>query len=171
MTHGNSTYTPELGDIYALCDPDTGEVRYIGKAKNTKRRFAQHMRERRRDYPLYRWIEKLRSEGKTPIVKILEAATDWREAEKRLIAQYQGKRLLNVAAGGDEPYCPKEIRQENGRRNAIERVSTPFKAEIYKLKRELGLDLKQGFCSDYAKANMRRAAKEMPQWFGEWANV
>lgn len=119
---GSTPYklTPEIeaetAQIYALCHAQTGEVRYIGKANDAHKRLASHMRDsRRRDTPLYRWIRK----NGTPTVKVLvHASLDWREDEKRIIAEYRaaGAKLLNVADGGDEPFCPPEVRSQNARK-------------------------------------------------------
>jgi len=43
--------------IYALTDPSTGEVRYIGKANDPSARLKSHLMDsRRRNTPVYRWI-------------------------------------------------------------------------------------------------------------------
>ena len=159
--------------IYALCHPDTGEVRYIGKANNPASRLKQHLRETRRATPVYSWIGKLRSEGKTPSMQVMAAAFgDWQECEKALIAQHrEGGRLLNLALGGDEPFCPTGVRADNGRANAKLRVSTPLKQKIYKLKQALGVALKHGYVSEETKAKLRLAAIRKPALFGSWANI
>lgn len=111
------TPTPKPAAVYALTDPSTGEVRYIGKANCPAARLATHLRESGRlDRPVHRWIRKLRAAGAMPSMVVLEEAADWREAERRLIAQYRaaGARLLNVAEGGDEPHCPVAVLRSNG---------------------------------------------------------
>ena len=110
-------------EIYGLYDPNTNELRYIGKANDSKKRLASHLRDaRRRDYPVYRWINKLLSKNQLPIMKVL-LVTDsesWREDEKRIIKENResGVKLLNVAEGGDEPYCSRETRAANGKKNS-----------------------------------------------------
>jgi hypothetical protein len=64
-----------------------------------------------------------------------------------------------------------ETRKNNGRNNAKLRISTPLKAAIYRLKRDLSMDLKRGYCTEYAKAKMRQAAIDLPEVFGLWANI
>lgn len=120
MPAGRPTdYTKELGDeicvrpcVYGLYDK-VGNLRYIGKANNAENRLASHMRDSvRRDTPVYRWIRK---NGK-PEMRILELdCADWKESERRLIAEARasGARLLNVAEGGDEPHCSIEVRRKN----------------------------------------------------------
>ena len=122
--------------IYALCDPVTGEVRYIGKANDPEKRLKSHLRDARsRRTPVYCWINKLTSNGEKPVLKVLEWATDWREAERRLITQYResGARLLNVAEGGDEPACSYATRAANGKA-----VSQSRDKAIWGLRRKVG---------------------------------
>ena len=105
--------------IYALKCRKTGEIRYVGKANDPISRLKGHMRETRRDYPLYRWIRK----NGEPDLEILEECENWAEAERRIISEMKGKgaRLLNVADGGDQPHCPPEVRSANGAKVAKKR--------------------------------------------------
>lgn len=106
--------------IYALCSPETGELRYIGKANNPKKRLASHLRaSRSRETPVYDWMRKLARTGLIPeMVVLAEDCADWQSEERRLIreARNSGYRLLNVADGGNEPYCSPEVRKANGER-------------------------------------------------------
>lgn len=104
--------------IYALCD-ETGRIRYIGKANNAAKRFAQHMRETRRKSPLYDWIGSMLRRGKTPTLHVVEyvSALTWRDREQWWIREIRKHLpLLNVADGGDEPFCPTEVRAANARK-------------------------------------------------------
>jgi hypothetical protein len=88
-----------MAEIYGLFDPETGALRYIGKANNSAKRLKQHLREYRRSKtPVYAWIGKLVRKGLSPEMRVLETADDWREAERRLIAdaRARGVRILNV---------------------------------------------------------------------------
>lgn len=124
-------------EIYALCCPDTGDIRYIGKAKDSQKRLKGHLRDAKaRRTPVYDWIQSLAKRGAIPALRVLASAFDWRACEKQLIAQYRadGVRLLNLADGGDEPYCSPAHRKEHGRRlqahpNTIaQRKANAFKA-------------------------------------------
>lgn len=148
-------------EIYALCDPGSGEVRYIGKAVDAQKRLASHLRDaNRRDTPVYRWIRKLQERGCAPVVKVLEVVddTEWKARERSHIqaGRESGLRLLNVADGGDEPFCPPEVRAENGRRAARARIVTPQKRRLWKLKRNLAMALRDGVVSDATKDKMRK---------------
>jgi hypothetical protein len=157
--------------IYALTDAKTGEVRYIGKANNPAKRLKSHMRDSlRRDTPVYRWIRK---NGIPGLVVLHADCDDWEAKEIEEIATYRaaGARLLNVAHGGDEPFCPPEVRAANGAANAKLRVSTPEKKRFYELRRNLGQALKQGYVAERTKVKMRAAAAKYPHLFSEWALI
>lgn len=161
-------------EIYALCCPNTGEVRYIGKANDSAKRLKSHLSDSvRRDTPLYRWIRSLHKDGKLPQIQILAKVEDWKKSEKRLIAEYRknGARLLNVADGGDEPYCPPEVRAANGRKTAAMIHSDPSAHHIWEIKQVLGGMLKRGELSDARKERLRLAARKAPHIFGLWANI
>lgn len=158
-----------MASIYGLFD-NQGRLRYIGKADKPAERLKGHMRETRRRSPLYDW---LRKHG-LPEMRVLEAdCLDWREAERRLIAEARerGDKLLNLADGGDEPHCPREVRARNGAANARAIHSDPKRRRIWELKRSLGSALKQGYVSNETRAKMRKAAVDRPDLFGEWRNL
>lgn len=160
-----------MASIYALTDAKTGEVRYIGKANDPIKRLKSHMSDsRRRDTPVYRWIRK---NGIPGMVVLHEDCDDWKSKEVFEIAAHRasGSRLLNVAEGGDEPFCPPNVRAANGANNAKLRVSTPAKKRFYELKRSLGQALKQGYVSERTKVKMRLAAAKHPHLFSAWANI
>ena len=92
--------------IYALCDPDTQEVRYVGKTKSIQERYKAHLTSQssantHRKY----WIRSLRKQGKKPLIKVLEEvdASIWKERERWWIAEMrqQGARLTNLTDGGE----------------------------------------------------------------------
>lgn len=162
-------------EIYGLHDPRTGELRYIGKANDVGKRFKDHLRETRRRTPLYDWIKMLRGLGLVPRMEVLECCGvgAWQEAEIRAIADARaaGIRLLNVAEGGNEPFCSTEIRAENGRKSVAARTSTPLKARVYQLKRHIGQLLKAGYVNEATKAKLRLAAGKRPELFGAWSSL
>jgi hypothetical protein len=121
MSKNNTTY------IYALCDPDTNQVRYIGKADNLQKRLKRHMGgyEPR---PTYKsnWVKSLKKLNKRPIIMILEEVQrdSWQEAEKRWIDYYrkQGANLTNMVDGGiggnTTPVFSKEERQRRSKQSS-----------------------------------------------------
>lgn len=168
--------------IYALSDPDSGEVRYIGKANNPEKRLKSHMRDSvRRDYPVYRWIRKLSAAGKSPVMKVLSShiGDEWMQAEREAIDNYRenGCRLLNVAIGGIEPYCSDELRSKNGK-DLIKRIRTDdLVGKVWQLKRWAGdmmRDLKKRNDQEgieMLKARMRNMANLMPDHFPLWRKI
>lgn len=108
----------EMVDIYGLFDPDTGDMRYVGKAKKCNERFVRHLQEARtEDRPVHRWIRKLASVRNLPTLQLLECVpvSEWEQAEKRWIAFHRkGCDLLNLADGGNLPSMTKAQRIKSG---------------------------------------------------------
>lgn len=93
--------------IYALTDPISGEVRYVGKSDTPKLRLMGHLYGRERDANTYkaRWIRKLQSAGLTPGLVILEQVpqTEWQFFEMGWILKFRqsGAKLTNTTDGGE----------------------------------------------------------------------
>lgn len=95
--------------IYALIDPDTNLIRYVGKTKNSlEKRLKQHIykskyKKNNRLTHKENWIRKLTNEGKKPIIKELEKVNknNWKEREVYYISKYNN--LTNLTIGGDNP--------------------------------------------------------------------
>lgn len=82
--------------VYALCEPDTGAVRYIGKSADPWRRLISH-RSRSASVPMRQWVTSLAS---PPVIKVLgeyESDTLARDDEAAEISRLrdQGADLLN----------------------------------------------------------------------------
>lgn len=127
-------------EIYSLSCPLTKEVRYIGKANNSEKRLRSHIRDsRRRNTPVYCWIRTLTSNGMLPIMSVIVTveSSEWRETEKSqiIIHKSNGCRLLNVAEGGDEPFCSTETRAANGKSVAISIHSDPVRRKLWEQKK------------------------------------
>lgn len=91
--------------IYGLFDPETLEIRYVGKAVDPDGRLYRHLYySETEDFPKARWIRKLKAAGKEPRMQILEKVPDfiWACTEIKWIAYFksQGARLLNIDEGG-----------------------------------------------------------------------
>lgn len=87
--------------IYALSHPITNEVRYIGKTINIKRRYKQHLYDKRTRSYKSSWIISLKSLGLKPIMTIIEECNDdnWEDREIYWIQQYEN--LTNNKKGGN----------------------------------------------------------------------
>lgn len=115
--------------IYALADPDTREIRYVGKTvKSIAKRRAQHLYSSKIGEKSHKakWIRLLLSEDRTPDVILLEEVLDHQveEREKYWIGFHnQNGRLTNhqLGGGGGSPrtgqynhkakYSSDEVRQ------------------------------------------------------------
>lgn len=93
--------------VYALCDPDTAEVRYIGVSNHPRRRLSGHLKGWERfdsSSTKNQWLDELAGQGKIPSLLILEQITGktWQEAERYWISEYltRGHRLTNTHPGG-----------------------------------------------------------------------
>lgn len=87
--------------IYALKDPDTGRVRYVGQTIHSPdRRLRAHWYGRTDDdTPKNQWLRRLEERGQRPTIEVLEEVSGGQkyEAEKEWIADLinAGEPLLN----------------------------------------------------------------------------
>lgn len=91
--------------MYALCEPVTGEVRYIGYSQDPAERHGKHLRDRSKTYKCH-WIKKLLRSGLAPQLRVMcvvEDAAEAKRVEVALIAMHRrrGARLTNGTSGGD----------------------------------------------------------------------
>lgn len=100
----NGKHSPKTTFIYALIDPNTQQIRYIGKSNNPQKRLEQHFKEKVHTYKTM-WLKSLEGKGQTPEILILEEVlvSQWQEREIHWIAFYreQGLDLANGTDGGD----------------------------------------------------------------------
>lgn len=101
--------------IYALGDPDTCAIRYIGKSIRPELRLQNHMNEVSNCHRSH-WIQSLKAQGKVPlmvIVERIEGDMPWQLSERFWIAhgRAQGWPLTNNTDGGDGvPGLPEATR-------------------------------------------------------------
>jgi hypothetical protein len=91
--------------IYTLCDPDTMEVRYVGKSNNPQKRFYDHIAGVNKISHKSSWIKSLLKENKKPILNIVDEVPieNWQMYEISWINKYKkdGCRLTNHSNGGN----------------------------------------------------------------------
>lgn len=102
--------------VYAVIDPSSGDVRYVGKSSSGMLRPKRHFLPgalKAPKYPFGRWLKKMIESGERPEIRVLEELgeeTDRRavnsllnDAEVRWIKtlREQGCNLLNLTNGGD----------------------------------------------------------------------
>lgn len=92
--------------IYALLDPETMEVRYIGKTYNLNKRFREHCNSLRPSHKTS-WIQSIKRLGKLPLLEVIECIDDpheqhWQSREVFWIEWFikEGYRLTNLDGGG-----------------------------------------------------------------------
>lgn len=82
--------------VYALGDPRTGELRYVGCTADLERRFADHCAASY-DTSTYAWCRELGNLGLEPVLVCLQATTDFlaaQDLEWDLVTKWRGC-LLN----------------------------------------------------------------------------
>jgi hypothetical protein len=106
--------------IYALTDPDSGEVCYVGRtANNALQRYSEHLLRTRKASPRWAWIQALREQRKVPTLKILQehvSAEDAAGREEYWIAYWreQGAVLLNALLSPSSPGTVQELLRAHG---------------------------------------------------------
>lgn len=92
--------------IYCLSDPETHEIRYVGKAIDVRARLSSHLGDKKSSHKSH-WIKSLLSRGLKPELEILESFfesndLDWQESERWWISylRFIGCKLTNYDSGG-----------------------------------------------------------------------
>ena len=108
--------------IYGLVDPNSGEIRYVGKTSvEPEKRLYQHLKASRHNTTgshLLNWLNTLTRDGKKPSICILEYVSqddDWREKERSWISYGRSSdwSLTNTTDGGEGLQNPSpSVRQK-----------------------------------------------------------
>lgn len=128
----------DMATIYALTQPSTNRIRYIGKTElDPWVRYGQHLanaaRSNAQSRRLVSWIKSIRPE--TPGLLVLEEdVIDANEAERRWIAisLFAGCRLVNMTPGGDgqpKGYVPSQEARDKNSAAHIGRVKSDHERE------------------------------------------
>lgn len=122
--------------IYALVDPRTDEVRYVGKtSRPISWRVSGHVSEAKRGSHRYvcRWLKTLLDEGMTPTPILLVQATrkTWKQWERRFIKWFRGMGcpLTNLSDGGEGASGYKYTKEQRERRAAQLRTGSFHKCD------------------------------------------
>lgn len=105
--------------IYALRDPITWDVKYVGKSGKPLSRFAQHVAySARKTHRHAKWLRSLSSRGLSPMLEIIDTGmgNGHGAAERAWISEYKrrGAQLTNTAPGGEGWFGPPpdEVRKK-----------------------------------------------------------
>ncbi len=105
--------------IYGLVDPESNEIRYIGKSIRPIERLQNHMNDKSKCHRAH-WLQSLKSKGLKPELVIFESISgsddwSWQESEKYWIKRGKalGWPLTNNTDGGDGVVnLPAETREK-----------------------------------------------------------
>jgi len=92
--------------IYALLDPITKNIKYIGKTEYTlEKRFKEHLKDGNKKTYKNKWINSLYNKGLTPEIILIEEVNEniWKEKEIFYISLFRsmGSKLTNISKGGE----------------------------------------------------------------------
>jgi len=133
--HSTEGSASSVGFVYALLDPETEEVRYVGFTRFTlEKRLQEHLcdgfKTHRRN-----WIQSLRRRGLRPTITLLETVVEepWQAREQWWIKHCReaGCNLVNGTDGGDGMNNPsEEVRRKCGdAQRGKKRVHSPETVE------------------------------------------
>lgn len=114
---------PSTTFIYALCEPGTRTVRYIGKSNDPKARLRYgHLLESiHLTTHLGRWLQRVVRDGRTPSLVVLSEVPKklWKREERLYIANARmlGMDLVNATDGGEGITQTRETRKKIGDAN------------------------------------------------------
>ncbi len=112
----NNLVLPTENVIYGLCEPDSENVRYIGKANNLIKRIKNHYKPSKLSGNTHKnnWLKLLLNNGFRPTIIILEECSDYNSlniSEIKWIEHYKssGYDLTNGTYTGDGFETTKDI--------------------------------------------------------------
>jgi len=145
--------------IYALIDPTTKEIRYIGKTIKPEARLSAHMAAKDANRHKCNWIKKLKRNGKKPVMEIIEVTSDdkWKQRETYWIHKCidDGCRLTNLVDGGNgftSGYIPTSA-------NIDDTMRIYLSDEIYKRYVTLPFSKRERLLNDVGIYSLERASK------------
>jgi hypothetical protein len=102
--------------IYALKDPNTHKIRYIGSSNNPNKRYKEHISDTKREKTKKsNWIKNLIKNNQKPILEILEKTSlnEFEGLEKKYIEEQiaLGNKLLNFDISGKGNILKKTNKQ------------------------------------------------------------
>lgn len=132
------TTTYRFSYIYALLDPNTKQIRYVGKSNNPRGRLSDHISEAKNIRThRHNWIKSLYP--LEPELKILEECleSNWAERERWWIAHFKSKGhpLTNSTDGGEGVTWTPELRERIAQSRRGTTASPETKAKMSKTRK------------------------------------
>lgn len=132
--------------IYALSDPRTNEIRYVGKTVNMRSRLHGHIYDDEKTHKSA-WIKSLKAKGLKPTMEVLESFFDeadslWQESERWWISylRFIGCPLTNLDSGGN---AGKRMSDESKEKVRQSKIGIPRSEECKRKLRLANLGKKQ----------------------------
>lgn len=158
--------------IYALCNPITDEIRYIGKSNNPQKRLDfGHLKPRGKygNKHLKNWISSLDKKGDKPKLTMIDEVfiSEWEFWERHYISLYKsfGCNLLNICKGGWQPPSRKGCKLNEHQKKAILKANTGIKRSKETKKKmsewQIGRKLPE---STKKKISETRKKRKIPSW-------
>lgn len=125
-----------MQSVYALLDPRTCDLRYIGMTQDVAARVQKHIREAPRTHSARgNWLRDLKSNGLQPISIVLDEYATRKQAsdgERYWIsrAASRGIALLNRTSGGQDGSLSDESKAKIGAKNRGRRPSPETRAKM-----------------------------------------
>lgn len=171
----------KLTFIYARLEPDSDEIRYVGKADDPQGRLMRHIsRAKRQKNHCANWLRSLAARGLLPRTEIIAEVpvSEWQFWEKHFIKCFQdlGFDLVNATPGGDGfgsgPDSPnfgkKRIFSAQHRKNLGEsRAGILHTPETKEKMSRAKLGKRRGPHSPECREKMRQAALRRGPWTEE----
>ena len=120
--------------IYGLMNPESREIRYVGKTGNINNRYLSHINASKRlKTHLGAWIKSLISKNMLPEIIILEECSEenWEEREITWISFYPN--LVNKQKGGNQPSTHKKAFKKYSSSRKKYKVNCSYNNTVYYL--------------------------------------
>lgn len=158
-----------LAYIYSLSDPDTLEVRYVGKTIDVKKRLYGHVEpsSTRKNNHKNNWVKSLAKSGKKPLITVLFAVNhkEWENKERETIVSFKtrGARLTNGTQGGDGGAIDK-LKGVPRTAETKARISKANKGKTLppEVRERIAAKLRGRKCPDEERAKMR--VRQLESW-------
>ena len=164
----------EYTNIYVLEDPNTEQIRYVGKSNDPEKRLDNHLNPAKKHTThKWNWLKKLKKNGQKPNLKIIDKVPikEWQFWERYWIEQFRqwGFHLTNYMGGGQGTTFANQTsfkkghvpwnKGKNHSENVKKKISTSLEGNSCKPKKKVvQLDKQENVIEIYD--SMTKAAKD-----------